>query len=249
MKHTAKLLSFFSAICFAFVSSSSAQLQTYETQTLYTGSTITFNAGGAPLGGDTLGQTFSNVSAVASMTYNFFTASSTAGDNLTAVFGQWNAGTESFIGGTTVSFGTINIPASNTWTETLGANATFEYEFDLLSLSETFPSLIDATYGYLTSSSSTYALMLTNTGGPTNLALGQTNTNAFAYGQAYLGGGEYSRDWTFSQIVVAPGNQNIVPIPESSTVAALLGTAFVAGLVGFRVRQRRQLALVPVAAA
>lgn len=245
MKPLTKII-FVAAILFALLSPARAQVQTYNTQPFYSGSTTTFSAG------VTLGQTFTNVLAVHSMTYNFFlgTGGATSAVNLTAVFGQWDSASASFIGGTTVDFGTIPIPASEDWTETLnGVYPTFEYNFDLTNpdLLVEYPSLLDSVLGYETSASSVYALMLTNEGAATNLALGQSNSpNAFTFGQAYQGGGpgDYFRDWTFSQINVVPA-----PVPEASTVAALLGAAFIAGLVGLRLRQRRQLTALPAAPA
>lgn len=219
-----------------------AQLQTYDTRPYYAGSVITFNANG------TLGQTFTNVSAVKSMTYDFFAGSggSTA-TSLSAVFGQWNG--SSFVNGTTVSFGSIPVPAEggSGWTTSLtngtGGNtyANFAYTFDLTTLTS---GLIDSTYGYLTNPNNTYALMLTNSGAATGLGLGLTNADVFAYGATNMG----FNDWTFAQIVVAPGNQQLTPIPESGTVAAFAGVVLVAGLVLLRLRQR-QLAMVPLRAA
>lgn len=217
------------------VGSASAQLQTYDTRPTYQGSTFTFSGG-------TLGQTFTNVYSVQSMTYNFFASGGTsAATNLSATFGQWNTGTSSFVGGTTVSFGTITVPASNSGWSVLANNTqpggpymTYSYTFDLTSL---VAPMISATYGYLTSPSSTYALMLTDLTGGTNLALGLTNTNSFAFGATNLG----FNDWTFSQIVVSTS-----AIPEASTVASLAALVLVAGLVALRLRQRR--ALAPVAA-
>lgn len=221
--------------------SARAQLQTYDTRPFYAGSAITFNANG------TLGETFTNVSAVKSMTYDFFagTGGNSVDTQVTAIFGQWNG--SSFINGTTVSFGTITIPAatSGQWAPTLtngpasNTYANFAYTFDLTTLSS---SLINSTYGYLTDPTNTYALMLTNTAGATGLALGLTNTDAFAFGATNLG----FNDWTFAQIVVAPGSQNLTSTPEPATVAALCGLALVGGLVLLRMRQR-QLALVPIA--
>jgi hypothetical protein len=217
-----------------------AQLQTYDTRPPYAGSAITFGAT------STMGETFTNVSAVKSMTYNFFNGSggNSADTSLSAVFGQWNG--SSFVNGTTVSFGTISVPASNSgqWSATLANNGgsfpNFAYTFDLTSLTS---NLIDSTYGYLTNPNSTYALMLTNlTGSVTGLALGLTNGDAFAYGTSSLG----VNDWTFAQIVVAPGSQQLSPIPESSTVAGIVGAIFIAGLVVLRLRQRNELAPVSI---
>jgi len=222
--------------------SARAQLQTYDTRPNYTGSVFTFDANGS------LGQTFTNVSAVKSMTYDFFSGSggNVVDTQLTAVFGQWNG--SSFVGGTTVSFGTITIPAANSgqWASTLAngpANntyANFAYQFDLSTLSS---NLIDPTYGYLTNPNNTYALMLTNTGAADELALGLTNSNAFIYGAA---DGFGTKDWTFAQLVVAPGNQNLTAAPEPATVAAICGALLVGGLIVLRVRQRH-LAPVPAA--
>lgn len=231
------------ALTFGFMPIARAQLQTYDTRPYYAGSSITFNANG------TLGQTFTNVSAVKSMTYDFFagTGGNSSPTTLSAVFGQWNG--SSFVNGTTANFSTIVVPAQGGlgWSSTLtngspsNTYANFEYTFDLTSLSS---NLIDPTYGYLTNSSNTYALMLTNSGGSTGLALGLTNADVFAYGATNLG----FNDWTFAQIVVAPGSQNLVATPEPGTVAALVATFFVGGLVLLRLRQR-QLGTVPATVA
>jgi hypothetical protein len=231
----------------ALVGSASAQLQTFETQSAYRGSVITF------IPGDTRGEIFSNVSAVKSMTYNFFVGAGASGvsisSNFEATFGEWDSTNEAFVAGTTVAFSTINVPASDsgnwtTLTNGSGSYSTFAQAFDLSTLSS---ELISPTFGYLTSSSKSYAMMLTLNGSVApNLGLGQSNNNAFAFG---ISSDNPLRDWTFSQIVVAPGDQQLVPVPESSTVALAATGALVAGLVGFRVRQRRRAAAaMPVAA-
>ena len=103
--------------------------------------------------------------------------------------------------------------------------------------------LTDPTFGYMTSPSNTYALMLTNSGGASNLGLGLTNSNVFPFGATNFG----FNDWAFAQLVVAPTN----PVPESSTVASVAAGLLVAGLVGYRLRQRRNQAaeVAPLAAA
>ncbi len=260
MKTHFKLVSFLAASLLAFLSISHAQPQTFDTTPSYQGSTFTFGAG------TTMGQTFTNALAVQSMTYNFFLGSGGASSDVTlsAVFGEWNLATADFIEGTTVSLnGGAFIPASGStpngsaWgapesnlVNGHGSYPTYTFQFDLTDVAAWTDTntLLNAVTGYTTSAGSVYALMLTNSGAATSLALGQTNTNVFAYGQAYLGGGpdpeNYSRDWTFSQLSITP---NPV-IPESSTVAAILGCVLVAGLVGFRLRQQRQQQLAPVAA-
>lgn len=245
MKALLKILPVCAAISLAFVGTAKAQLVTYETQSAYAGSSYTFGSNG------TLGETFSNVSAVASLTYNFFasTSGSTSATNIHAVFGQWSGG--ALVGGTTVDFGTIVVPASSSgWSTLTNDNGTFNtyaYTFDLTSLASTYAGLINQDYGYLTSASNTYALMLTNTSGVnTNLALGLTNGDPFAYGATNLG----FLDYAFAQIVVAPGNQTLVPVPETGTVASIIGGVFILGLFGLRMRQRRrQSPSLPMAAA
>lgn len=241
MNTSAKTISLLAATLLAFLVPAKAQLQTYETVSAWEGSNFTFSAGA------TRGQTFSNLFAVKSMTYNFFTTGTAAATNLTAIFGQWNG--SSFIGGTTVSFGTITIPAStdtvawqtlNTTYGTTNNIKTATYTFDLATISSV---LIDSTFGYFTNPSNTYALMLTNSGAASNLGLGLTNSDVFAFGATNFG----FNDWAFAQLVVAPTN----PVPESSTVASVAAGLLVAGLVGYRVRQRRnQVAdVAPLAAA
>ena len=243
MSTLSKFLTLAAATLVAFVGSASAQLQTYETVSSYAGVVVPFGAS------STNGQTFTNVSAVKSMTYNFFANGSQLTDTtLSATFGEWSGG--SFVGGTTVNFGSITIPATTVtgvggWNP-LGSYSTYTYQFDLASLIGSYPSLINATYGYLTSSTSTYALMLTNTGSASNVGLGLIFGNPFSYGEA---SGLSGSDWAFSQIAVAPGNQSLVPVPESGTVASLAIGAMVFGLVGFRMHQRRRAAATaPIAA-
>jgi len=248
MSTLVKSLFVFTAALFAFAVSAQAQLVTYETQSAYDGSSITFTASGSNA---SRGQIFTDVSAVAKMTYNFFTGTSgnATATTLTATFGEWNTATNTFVSGTTVSFGTITIPASNSgsWTTLTNANGTFityEYAFDLTTLTS---ALVNSQYGYLTDSTKSYALMLSNTTGvATGLALGLTNDDVFAYGSA-RGFSDY--DWSFSQIVVAPGSQSLTPIPESGTVASIAVGVMVAGLVGFRMNQRRRVSAAPEVAA
>jgi len=243
------LLAFAAAALFAAVAH--AQLVTYDTRPFYVGNAITFDADS---GTTTQGEVFTNVLAIKSMTYNFFTG--TSGNNiastLTAVFGQWNG--SGFVNGTTVDFGTITIPAatSGQWSSTLandahsgGAFLNFAYTFDLSSISSSFTN---ATYGYLTNASNSYAMMLTlQDSNDTGVALGEISGNPFAYGYEE---GTPSRDWTFAQLAVVPndGDHSIAPAPEPATVAAMCAALLIGGLAFLRLRQR-QLALVPVSAA
>jgi hypothetical protein len=234
------------ALLFAVGATAQVQTSTVDTRPSYAGSAITFNSNG------TLGEAFNNVSAIKSMTYDFFagTGGNTSSTQLSAVFGQWNPGT-GFVSGTTVSFGTITIPPANggAWASTLtngpanNTYANFAYTFDLTSLSS---NLVDPTYGYLTNPNSTYALLLTNTGSADGLALGLTNVDAFSSGYAYPTGFFDGSDWTFAQLVYVPGNVSLNSTPEPATVAAMCGLALVGALAILR-RRQRQLALVAAA--
>lgn len=245
-----KLLNFrmlFAATSVAFASLCHAQIITYSTDTQhnYGGSVATIS----PDLGSSAGEKFTNISAMTSMTYNFFAGSAngnvSALTNLTATFGEWNG--SGFVSGTTVDFDPFTVQASTdaSWSETLSitgaAFRNFSYTFDFTTLDS---NLVDGLYGYVTNPAKTYALILTNTSGATNLALGVNYSDPFAYGGAF---GTTGPDFVFSQISVVPGTQTITP--EPGTVAGILGCLFVAGLVGFRLYQQRQTGLAPVVAA
>ena len=244
MKTPAKLLLVLAATSFALFGTARAQLQTYETQNGYFGSTFTFSTFGG-----TMGETFTNVSSVASLTFNFFAGSGNGNvanaTSLTTTFGEWNG--TGFVSGSTVTFGTILVPASTdaAWANNLSITGqsfkNYSVLFDFTTLTS---SLINSNYGYLTSASKTYAFLLTDlSGGTSNLALGANFSNTFQYGAGYPLGG--TSDLVFSEIAVAPGNQQLVPTPEAGTVATLVAATLVAALVGFRLYQRRKLELVP----
>jgi hypothetical protein len=228
MKPTAVRFLFLSAIFVAFFGISRAQLVTSSTLPNWTGSVITFNPN------QTLGQTFTGVIALEQMTYSFFSASanSTAGD-LAVTFGEWNGSALT----STLYSSTIGVTSSSTWSNPLlfGARNTGI----TVDLSFTYENQLDP--------AKTYALLLTNqSGSSTDFGLGLVTSDAFAYGSAYPFGS--AMDWAFTQISVVPeGNEIPPPVPEASTVAAMIGAAFIAGLVGLRLRQRRQLAALPVA--
>lgn len=228
---TSRLFLAFAATCLALASAARAQLQSFSTHTNYNNSTNAF----ADFSG-TLYQTFTNVSAVHSMTFNFFTSSSTSGSTFSATFGEWNG--SSFVSGTTVSFSNFSVTASGTWGAPQsignfnGISFTQSFDFTLLGGSQIHP-----TYGYVTDASKTYAMVLTDQGGSTSISLGVNNFgggSTFPFGATNTGSGDY----VFSQISVVPG---LVVIPEASTVAAIAGAVLVAGLVIVRTRQRRQL--------
>ncbi len=261
---TSSLFSLLAATCFAFVLSAKSQIVTYQTQSGYGGSTTTF------LDSSSKTQVFTNVSAVTSLTYNFFTGSansnSTQSDTLlNAKFGEWN-GNGGFVTNTTVDFGTITIPASAdaAWTNTLSYidpqtqqqvnNGTYRNASVTFDFTSVISQLVHNEFGYLTDASKTYGFMLTYVSGDTNLALGDNTASTFTNGFVHntnLGPLSYllPNDYVFAAISVVPGNQQLVPVPEASTIASIAGAVLVAGLVVARTRQRRQAAAVaPIAA-
>lgn len=263
MKTSTKLLCLVAATSLAFGSVARAQIVTsFQSQSGYTGNTDTFASSNSKE------QVFTGVSAVTQMTFNFFAGSAngytTSETILNAVFGEWNDATASFVSGTTVSFNDLHIAGTNNssvWSPTLsyvdsnnqthvtGSYANASLTLDFTSLTS---NLINETYGYLTDASKTYAVMLTYVDGDTNLALGQNTSGSFTYGYAYTSG-VYSQylpnDYVFSSISVVPGSYQLVPTPEPATIASIAAAVLVAGLVSLRLRQRRQLALAPVATA
>jgi hypothetical protein len=244
MKIPAKIAPLFAATCLAFVPLSRAQLVTYETETLsfWSGSVQNFT----PTLGDegTLGQTFSNIAQINSLTYAFLSASpSPASGTLSYEFGQWNGSSFTSNLGTgsitlnSADFSNDIVRGPNTYH---AAYVTFDasHNLDLSQLS------LDP--------DSTYALLFTSTVDQ-GFGLGTLGGNKFPYGTAYDSGGNLNplptspTDYAFSYISV-----EVPPvIPEASTVASIIAAIFIAGLVGFRLRQRRlqQLAPVPVASA
>jgi hypothetical protein len=237
MKTLSRLILVSSIVCAALVNPGLAQLVTYQTVSTWSGSVITLNGQNdptPPLNGSYLAQTFSNVLAISSMTYNFFSASGTSGaGQVQATFGQWNSATSQFVG-STVDFGVINIPSSSSWTSTLTVGATTY---------STFTSTLSFASLYVTDPTKTYSILFQNTSnGATGYGLGLNNGNPFIYGGSTDGFGSNSvKDYAFQQIVVVPNDgSHTLPVPEASTVASLFAVALVAGLVALRLRQRRE---------
>lgn len=231
MSTVTKTLSIFAATLFAFVGSARAQLVTYETISSWTGSVITLTSGQA------YAQTFSNVSQVASMTYLFASYNNvgTAAATFSASFVEWNTTTNT-AGAVVQSLGTLTVPASNTWTDFVAGDEGSIYTYGL-----------EVTLNEVTDPLKSYALVLTSNQTRTLMGFTLTNSDAFSHGYAYSNGNYTGLDWGFSQLVVEPAG--LTPIPESGTVAGIAAGVLVAGLVGFRLRQRKQAALVAAPAA
>lgn len=224
MKTPAKFLLLLAAISFAFVSRSQAQLIT-ETLSSWAGNTVNFQPTASE---GTLGQTFTGLTKINSLTYAFVSnlANPTTG-NLSYKFGEWNGSTFT---NTLINTTPLTVSGSNFTTSLPGgyANVT-DGQFNLSS--------------YVLDPSKTYALLFTSSVNQ-NFGLGWIGGNVFQYGKAYDSAGNLgaSVDYAFAYISV-----EVPPVPESSTVAAIIGATLVAGLVGFRLRQRRQLAAVTAA--
>jgi hypothetical protein len=257
MKLAARSFAVFAATLVAFIAPLRAQLVTYQTVqpeagppavSGYSGSVSSFNGGSRA----SQGEIFTNVLAIDSMTYNLFTTGSPVASTLQATFGEWNTTSNSFAG-TTLNLGQKAVQSIGGWSQITIATdtiSTFTLSFD-----------ISAANGglYLADPAKSYALLLTQvTAGQLNYGIGRTDGETdFAYGTgAYVGSTNvYStpgQDYTFAQIVVVPNDGNhtvpITPVPEASTVASAAALAMVGALVGFRVRQRRQLTTTAVAA-
>jgi len=158
--------------------------------------------------------------------------------SLSYTFGQWNGSTFTSVLGT----GAITISSSDFSTSLVrGANT---YYADLVTFDSS--NNLDLSQFTLTPSN-TYALLFTSTVDQ-GFGLGTVPGNKFNYGASYDSAGALgaSADYAFSYISV-----DVPPtyVPESSTIASLLAVALVAGLMGYRVYQRRKQPLVPVAVA
>jgi len=240
MKTFARKFLFLAAASAALSGSALAQVSTFSTTQFYTNNTSNI-AGSA-----TVGEVFTSINAISSFTYNFFTSANNVSSSLSAQWAVYNgAGSMDSLSNwtTLVNFGTINIPGFTTagqdgWSQ-LGSYNTFEQNFNFGGF-------------YPTDSSLTYALLLTNNSASSaGVSLGYSG-DTFSNGSAAVGFslpglGSYA-DYTFSNIVYVKAG-DVVPTPEAGTMASIAGAALIAGLVGFRLRQRRQLALAPVAAA
>lgn len=252
MKLFSPLLALGVATSLAFVAVGRAQIQTYETISSYSGSSQW-----SILNNRAAGELFTEVLGIQSLTYNFFNNGSSSATQLSAKFAEWNGtGTPNFNGSITtvnsrfttlVDFGTFTVPqftggAEDGWesyTNDFGTFDTFEKKFDF----EFLPEAVNGIFAL--DGSKTYALIISNTSGATtSFGIGlvakpedeEILPNTFVNGYAGIGNNSFGTDYTFSQIAIIPTSA----VPESSTVAALLGCGLVAALVGYRIRQRRQ---------
>ena len=226
MKTPAKLLLTFAATCFALFGTARAQLQTYTTETLssWVGNTVNFQPS---ISEGTLGETFSGVGQITSLTYAFVSSSPTpASGTLSYTFGQWNGSNIT----STLSFGSLTVNSANFTTPLAGS----------------FVNVTDGSFNFSAYSldpTKSYALLLTSATNQ-SFGLGWIGGNTYAYGKSFDSAGNFGTnvDYAFAYISV-----EVPPtyVPESSTIASLLAAALVAGLVGYRVYQRRKLALAP----
>jgi hypothetical protein len=242
MKTFARKFLFLAAASAALSGLAHAQISTSSTTQYFGNSTIQIN------GSATVGEVFTSINAISSFTYNFFSAGS-ASASLSAQFAVYNgSGDPNQLSNwtTLVNFNSINIPGFTSpnaggWSTLTNGNGSYN----------TYAQTFNFGGFYETDSSLSYALLLTNNSASTaGVSLGWNfdNTNTlFGNGSASVGFGP-NADYTFSNIVYVKAG-DVVPTPEAGTMASIAGAALVAGLVGFRLRQRRQLALAPVAAA
>lgn len=249
----------FAATLFAFLNPLMAQVQTLETQTGYGGSvqTWTGNSGAA----SRKAQVFTSVEAVSLLTYNFFAGTggsplgTTQAANFTAQFGEWNQATNN-LANVLVDFGAFTVPSNTAVGEEAWSSVLSETGESFANWSKTFDFTtqlgLDPVLGLVTDASKSYAMLLTITNwtSSTNIGLGVNDSDYYLgldnapllFPNGYFGNSLAGNDYVFSQISIVPA-----PVPEASTVAAMIGAAFIAGLVGLRIRQRRQVAALPAA--
>lgn len=224
----------------------SAQIATYTFSTIqdYLGSDISGGSNKA------FTQTFTGVVGVQSMTYRFVRTAGTA-TNVNYFFVEWDTLTNRAT--SQLSNGVLNVPGissftSYSYTDPIDGPISYQGYDYIINLNA---ASLNAT--------KTYAMVLLNPS--TNLKLQLIDgADNFQYGAAFTANGitGYSAltttsstpyaptgtDWGFAQIVVQ------VAVPEPATAAAGIGAILVAGLVGFRVMQRRRaLAVAPVTVA
>lgn len=193
-------------------------------------------------------QTFTGLTSITSMTWKVSTAGTDQSATFNAYVTEWNTSTN-------VSVGALQAFSGGTASLSNVTNNTFDLAFNLTGATLT-PS---TTYALVLSQVSGDTSFLARTGagpaddffssgigrGATSSFLGQgneANFQSFLQGTGAtvaLGAGV---DYTMSVTGTLPA------VPEPKTAAAGIGALFVAGLVIHRVRQRRKLAAVPLAA-
>jgi hypothetical protein len=246
MKTYTKYLGLIAASCIAFSGVARAQAITISDDTpSWDGSVINFNKAGSFDQGE--GEAITNAIAIQSVTYTFASTqlTSAAGGTLAASLVQWNGtsfGTAAYT--TIASLGTVNIPAPDTWTQSVaydgGVTTVFEQSFNLSFTDQANLNPNDI-----------YAVLLTNTSSTSSLTFGLgeidsglsgTGTQDLFDGLKQTGGVNTLNDpgtnWTFSDVSFVPRN-NALPAPEPATVAAWAGLILVAGLVFYRLRQQQ----------
>jgi hypothetical protein len=265
MKTIASITFLIAAASTALVSTARAQIETFNTiadyndPSLGSSSIHGFNTGTA------LTQTFSDVSEITTMTYQFLEKSTpvgiNAGDNITAYFVQWTPGGGDSSGeaasSTALFSESFNVPevGSAGW-------ATDEYADD----SGTYQGYnVTLSIDQFLNPSDTYAVILVDTSSTGTIGLMSLENNNNSpdeadSGDAFNLGNDYSKngvtngltqlssgssnfaggDWGFEQLDVVPGGNNLVPVPEPKQAAAALAALFVAVLVGSRLYSRRQ---------
>ncbi|MFA5262696.1 MAG: hypothetical protein WC378_02650 [Opitutaceae bacterium] len=216
--------------CIPFLSTARAQLITYQTITDFEGSTLNFSK--SSLAGSNKAEVFYNILGIYSLTYRFYsTSTASTTSNLSAKFGEWNAGTKVLVG-TITDFGVLSIPGPNSWTNT----TSIEDEFGDITTFKYYDKTITFTSLYTADPSKEYAMLLHNTSttSSTPFGVGVTNSDLFRFGQAFTGTSIMDEDFTFSEIVIIP-----LPVPEASTTAAFASCGLVGILAALRRRQKQ----------
>lgn len=230
--------------------SASAQITTFITYPAYSGSDISGGSGKA------FTQTFTHVLGVQEMTYRFVRSSNSAATNVSWYFAEWDTTTNRATA--LLASNSFSVPSGNSFTTyqyTDPVDGPIDYLGYDLTINLNATSL---------NATKTYAMILLNPSTQLKLQLIDSanipTANQFQWGAAYNATGisnfgdlttttssPYAppgTDWGFAQIVV-----DLAPVPEPATAAAGLGAVLIAGLVGFRMLQRRRALATATAAA
>ncbi len=214
----------------------------------WTGSVTTFSGAGSGSSQVSLGEALTGVIAIESVTYTFVssTLSSNVGGTLDAALVQWNQTNNTYT--TVQSLSPVSINAPDTWTDSISYN---NGNASTYSSSVTFDLSFTNTANLTPADA--YVVLLSNTSSQaTTFGLGTVNAALTGPYVGNLADGVYTNaantrlvdpttNWTFSSISAVPVG-NVVPsaAPESGTIAAMAGVVLVAGLVVYRMRQRRE---------
>lgn len=189
--------------------------------------------------GSAMTQTFSDISSIESLTFRMLAdTSNTFGvSTVDYYFSEWDSDS-SLATGTAIAEGTANVDASSAWLAVTYGSTSYNYSDVSLDLSSVATGLDPA---------KTYAISFFNASGGSSYGLGRLDTSEYLGGGIFFATGVTSGADLKIQSEINDSPQGLLfsaeslsPVPESGTTAVLFAGMFVMGLVGWRLRQRRQ---------